>query len=107
MLYELRVYEPVEGRADALRDRFVNEVVPRFAKHGVELLGVFTSPDAPGRLTYLTRYPDDAARKAAWASFGADPEWKVVKTTSEANGPLMGGQTIAPLQPLLPSLLLS
>jgi hypothetical protein len=104
MMFELRIYEPAESRAEALRLRFEYEVVPRFAKHGIELLGVFTSPDAPGRITYLTRYKDEAARKSAWASFGADPEWAAIKTASEADGPLMRNQTISVLEPLLPDL---
>ncbi|HUZ66306.1 MAG TPA: NIPSNAP family protein [Beijerinckiaceae bacterium] len=104
MVFELRIYEPVETRAEALRLRFEKEVVPRFAKHGIELMGVFTSPDAPGRLTYLTRYKDEAARKSAWASFGADPEWAAVKQASEADGPLMKSQTISVLTPILADL---
>lgn len=101
MIFELRIYESAENRAEALRKRFENEVVPRFAKHGIELLGVFASPDSPGRLTYLTRYKDDAARKSAWTSFGSDPEWVKIKAETEAGGPLMKGQTISVLEPIL------
>ncbi|HVB90274.1 MAG TPA: NIPSNAP family protein [Beijerinckiaceae bacterium] len=101
MIFELRIYEPAERRAEALRARFENEVVPRFAKHGIELMGVFQSPDAPGRLTYLTRYADEDARKRAWASFGADPDWAAAKAASEANGPLMKSQTISVLEPII------
>lgn len=90
-----------------MRLRFEFEVIPRFAKHGIEVMGVFTSPDAPGRLTYLTRYKDDVARKQAWASFGADPEWTTVKKASEVDGPLMKSQTISLLEPLLSDLLLA
>lgn len=104
MVFELRIYEPADGRAEALRLRFELEVVPRFAYHGIELLGAFTSPDAPGRLTYLTRFNDEGARKRAWASFGADPEWAAVKKASEVDGPLMKNQTISLLEPLLPDL---
>jgi hypothetical protein len=104
MIYELRVYEPVPAKADALRKRFETEVVPRFAQHGIELLGLFASADAPGRLTYMTRFTDEGARKAAWAAFGADPEWKAVKAASEADGPLMASSTVTVLDPLLSSL---
>ncbi|HWG05706.1 MAG TPA: NIPSNAP family protein [Beijerinckiaceae bacterium] len=101
MIFELRVYEAVEGREEALRRRFEQEVIPRFGKHGIEVLGVFSSPDAPNRLTYLTRYENDDLRKKAWASFGADPEWKEIKASSEAAGPLMKTQTISVLEPIL------
>ena len=103
MLYEMRVYEHVEGRDDAVRQRFENEVVPRFAKHGIELLGVFVAPES-GYLTYLTRFADDAARKAAWASFGADPEWKAIKAASEVDGPLIARQVATVLNPAIAGL---
>ena len=104
MIYEVRVYEPVEGRAAALRQRFEREVVPRFAEHGIELLGLFATPDASGRLTYLTRFVDDEARTAAWAAFGADAAWQAAKAASEADGPLMASSTVSVLHPLIPTL---
>lgn len=104
MIYEMRVYEPADGQAAALRARFEKEVVPRFAKHGIELLGLFATPEADGRLTYISRFATEEARKAAWAAFGADPEWKAIKTASEANGPLMANSTVTLLHPLLATL---
>ena len=104
MIYEVRVYEPVAGRAAALRTRFETEVVSRFAKHGIELLGLFATPEAEGRLTYMTRFADEDARKTAWAAFGADPEWKAIKSASEVDGPLMASSTVSILHPLLPTL---
>lgn len=103
MLYEMRVYEHVEGRAEAVRQRFASEVIPRLPRHGIELLGVFTEPQA-GYLAYLTRFADEAARKAAWASFSADPEWKAIKTASEANGPLIARQVATVLNPAVSGL---
>jgi hypothetical protein len=103
MLYEMRVYEHVEGRADAVRQRFESEVIPRLLKHGIELLGVFTEPQS-GNLTYLTRFTDDDARKAAWASFSADPEWKTIKAASEASGPLIARQVATVLNPAVSGL---
>ena len=107
MIFEFRIYEPAEERAGALRQRFERQVVPRFPKHGIELMGVFETPDASGRLTYLTRFKDEQSRQEAWSSFGADPEWKAVKAASEAAGPLMKTQTIMVLEPILPNLPLS
>ncbi len=106
MLYEIRVYQAVEGRADALRQRFLKEVVPRFSKHGIELLGAFTAPVEDGRLTYMTRFKDEDARVAGWAAFGADPEWKAIKAASEVDGPLMASQTVSILSPAQAGLLL-
>lgn len=99
MLYEIRVYQAAEGRADAMRRRFLTEVVPRLPHHGIELVGVFTAPEEDGRLTYITRFADEAARTAGWASFGADAGWKAVKAASEADGPLLASQTVSVLSP--------
>jgi len=74
LIYEIRVYEAAEGRADAMRRRFYDNVATRFfPRHGIELLGAFTASDDDGRLTYMTRFADEDARKKAWASFAADP----------------------------------
>jgi hypothetical protein len=106
VLYEIRVYEAVQGRAEAMRERFRREVVPRMPRHGIELLGVFVAPSEDGRLTYLTRFADESARKAAWASFQSDAEWLAAKSASEVDGPLLDKQTISILSPAQAGLLL-
>ncbi|MGM4903381.1 NIPSNAP family protein [Tardiphaga sp. 866_E4_N2_1] len=108
MIYEIRVYEAAEGHADAMRRRFLDIVAPRFfPRHGIELVGAFTSQTEDGRLTYMTRFSDENARKKAWASFGDDPEWAAVKSASETSGPLLKNQSISVLSPAVASLLLS
>lgn len=105
MIYEIRIYEAVEGRAKAMRSRFADDVATRFfPRHGIELVGAFTAPDEDGRLTYMTRFADEGARKQAWASFAADPEWAAVKAASESNGPLLKNQTISVLSPAIAGL---
>ncbi len=105
MIYEIRVYEAAEGRADAMRRRFCDKVAPHFfPRHGIELLGVFTAPVEDGRLTYMTRFADEDARKKAWASFAADPEWAAVKASSETGGPLLKNQIVSVLSPVIPGL---
>lgn len=107
VIYEIRVYEAVEGRAAAMRQRFLDEVAVKFfPRHGIELLGAFTAPVDDGRLIYMTRFPDEDARKLAWASFGADPEWAAVKAASETNGPLLKNQVVSVLSPAAAGLLL-
>jgi hypothetical protein len=44
-------------------------------------------------LYYLTEFASDDARKAAWAAFGADPEWQALRQETEANGPIVSQQT--------------
>jgi hypothetical protein len=99
VIYEIRVYEAADGKAEAMRSRFKNEVIPRMPRHGIELVGAFVSPVEDGKLTYLTRFDSEEARQKSWASFGADPEWKAVKAASEADGPLLRQQTVTVLSP--------
>ena len=108
MIYEIRVYEAAEGKADAMRRRFLDVVVPKFfPRHGIEILGAFTAPAEDCRLTYMTRFADEDARKRAWAAFGADPDWAAAKSASETDGPLLKNQLISILSPAAASLLLS
>ena len=107
MIYEIRVYEASDGKADAMKARFKNEVVKRFPGHGIELLGVFESATEASRLTYLTRFKSEDDRAKAWVAFGADPEWRAIKAATEANGPLLKNQTVSVLSPALAGLLLA
>ena len=108
MIYEIRVYEAAEGKADAMRRRFLEVVATKFfPRHGIELIGSFTSQTEDGRLTYMTRFVDEDARKKAWAAFGADVEWAAAKAASETDGPLLKNQVISVLSPMSASLLLS
>ena len=105
MIYEIRVYEAAEGCADAMRRRFCDNVAIKFfPRHGIELVGVFTAPVEDGRLTYMTRFADEDARKKAWAGFGADADWLVVKAASETQGPLIKNQTVSVLSPAMAGL---
>jgi hypothetical protein len=107
LIYEIRVYEALEGRADAMRRRFLDVVAAKFfPRHGIEVVGVFTAPVEDGRLTYMTRFPNEDARKKAWAAFAADAEWLSTKAASEADGPMMKGQVISVLSPAAAGLLL-
>lgn len=106
MIYEIRVYEAVEGKAEAMRTRFKQHVVPRLPGHGIELLGVFEAPAEDGRLTYLTRFKSEEDRTKAWAAFGADAEWRAIKAASETDGPLLKNQTVSVLSPAVAGLLL-
>lgn len=107
MIYEIRVYEAAEGRADAMRRRFRDNVATQFfPRHGIELVGAFAAPVEDGRLTYMTRFANEDARKKAWASFAADPEWAAVKAASETEGPLLKNQTVSVLSPTVAGLLL-
>ncbi len=104
VIYEIRVYEAADGKAEAMKARFKNEVVKRFPSHGIELLGVFDSAPDDSRRTYLTRFKLAEERARAWAAFGADPEWRAIKAATETNGPLLKNQTVSVLSPAMAGL---
>jgi hypothetical protein len=106
VIYEIRVYEPEAGKADAMRDRFKQYVVSRFAKHGIELVGAFEPTEDDGRLIYITRFENEEKRGKGWAAFAADAEWLEIKARSETDGPLLKRQSVSVLSPALAGLLL-
>jgi hypothetical protein len=106
VIYEIRIYEAADGKADAMKARFKNEVVKRLPAHGIELLGVFESATEQSRLTYLTRFKSEDDRSKAWTAFGADPDWRAVKAATEVDGPLLKSQTVSVLLPAVAGLLL-
>jgi hypothetical protein len=107
VIYEIRVYEAADGKAAAMRERFVNTVASRFfPRHGIELLGAFVAPTEDGRLTYMTRFETEDARKKAWEAFAADHEWAKVKADTEKDGPLLKSQSMSILSPAISGLVL-
>jgi hypothetical protein len=78
-IFELRTYESHSDRA-ALNKRamFNAGEVPIFRRTG--LTPVFFGETVIGAkmpsLTYMLTFKDMAARDAAWAAFGQDPDWK-------------------------------
>jgi hypothetical protein len=78
-IFELRTYESHSDRA-ALNKLAMFDAgeIPIFRRTG--LTPVFFGETILGRqmpsLTYMLTFRDMAARDAAWAAFGQDPEWK-------------------------------
>lgn len=90
-----------------MRDRFAGVVASKFfPRHGIELVGAFVAPTEDGRLTYVTRFESEEARKKAWDGFAADPEWAQVKTETEEGGVLLKSQTISVLLSAISGLVL-
>jgi hypothetical protein len=80
--FELRTYTVREGSSiDLLHSRFRERTTPLFKKHGMSIIGYWQPVTKPNTLIYILAYKDGAARDAAWAAFGADPDW--VKTRTE------------------------
>ncbi len=89
-LYELRVYTTTKGKLDALHARFRDHTMKLFEKHGMTNVGYWVPLDNPdGKLYYVLSYPSAEARKASWAAFRNDPDWKAALAESEKGGKLV------------------
>jgi hypothetical protein len=88
--FEMRTYYAAPGKLDALNARFRNHTCKLFEKHGMENIGYWMPVDNPdSKLIYILATPSREAAKQAWKDFGADPAWKEVVKTTEANGRLV------------------
>ena len=84
--FELRTYTVREGSSiDLLHSRFREHTTALFKKHGMTIVGYWQPVAKPDTLIYLLAYKDGAARDAAWAAFGADPEWVKTRTAMQVN----------------------
>jgi hypothetical protein len=91
--FELRIYSAAEGKLDALNARFREHTNALFARHGMEIVGFWTSTgdgkQPKNTLYYILAYPSKEAREKSWKEFNADPDWKVAREASERNGKLV------------------
>lgn len=90
--FELRTYRSAPGRLDALSARFRNHTMDLFRRHGIGVEGFWCARDeadpATGTLVYVCSYESREAASAAWRTFAEDPDWKKVRSETEADGPL-------------------
>jgi hypothetical protein len=89
VIYELRIYDVIPNRKQALYDRFTGGALRLLAKHGFKIVDMWEPTDGREKLFYLLEWPDAIARDAAWRAFRADPEWQRLKTETEAAGPIV------------------
>ena len=80
--FEIRMYtvnKDGEGTAgfdiDMLHQRFREEEIAIFEKHGAEFMGAFQSLENPDTLIWMLAYRDRAHRQEVWAGFLGDPAW--------------------------------
>jgi len=92
-LFELRIYYPEKGKLAALNARFRDHTMTLFAKHGMRNVAYWneepTEAAPEGRLVYILSYADRTSRDASWKAFGADPAWRAVVASSEADGKIV------------------
>src|ERR1700686_3845723 len=84
--FELRTYTVREGSSlDLLHSRFRDHTTALFKKHGMTIIGYWQPVTKPHTPIYLLAYKDGPPRNAAWAAFGADPEWVTTRTAMQVN----------------------
>jgi hypothetical protein len=89
VIYELRIYDIIPNRRQALYDRFVEGALDLLRKHGFKMVAMWEPSDGQEKLFYLLEWPDEKARAAGWRSFRSDPAWQELKTSTEAAGPMV------------------
>ena len=86
--FELRMYtaDPArdgegdfEGGINELHQRFREEEVAIFEKHGADVIGVWQDNERPNTLIWMLAYRDLAHREQVWADFAADPAWNALR----------------------------
>ena len=90
-VFELRIYHVHEGKMEALKTRFGDHTDAIFKRHNMKSVGYWVPEDVPASQNlcmYILEHPSRQEAEKNWAAFQADPEWKKVKTESEAQGPL-------------------
>ena len=90
MIYELRSYEAMPGKLDAVNARFRDHTLKLLEKHGATNVGYWTfDVGRSDELVYILGFPSAEARVKAWDAFRNDPEWHRVKAETEADGPIV------------------
>jgi len=90
--FEMRIYTPAPGKADALNKRFRDHTTKLFEKHSIKNVGYWTGTGKnEGKLYYIISYPDAPSRDKHWNAFFSDPDWQKVMKESEKDGKLVAG----------------
>ena len=90
MIYELRIYDTVPGRMQALHDRFQNVTLKLFQKHGIRVVGFWEAVvGQTNRLYYMLQYESLADRERRWDAFMSDAEWQKARAASEKDGAIV------------------
>jgi len=94
--FELRTYTTNPGKLENLHARFRDHTLRLFEKHGMTNMLYWRpatgQPGTENRMVYLLAFPDKNARKAAWAGFVADEDWKTVAADSQKDGQILAAE---------------
>ena len=90
------------GSINELHQRFREQEIAIFKKHGAEIVGVWQHLGNPDTLVWMLAYRDRAHREDVWAKFAADPDWKALSSKYsvpiDANVFLMSATDYSPLK---------
>ena len=100
MIYELRIYDVIPGKLQALNDRFADTTVHVFERHGIKVVGFWTDViGISNRITYMVAFDDMDARERIWRETLSDPELVQAFADSEKDGPLIARMTNTIMRP--------
>ncbi|MBI2856053.1 MAG: NIPSNAP family protein [Chloroflexi bacterium] len=100
MIYEIRTYEAMPGKLQALNQRFANITMKYFEKYGLKAVGFWTEDvGTSNTLVYLLAFEDMAQRDRAWRAFRADDQRARAFAETERDGPLVARITNRILRP--------
>ena len=98
MIHELRTYRIPDGRMPDILSRFENVTMGIFDRHNIKVTG-FWVKQGVNELVYVCEFENEAAMRASWDAFRADPDWVSAKAETEANGPIVSeviSETLTP-----------
>jgi hypothetical protein len=97
MIYELRRYVPVQGKAAAMAARFRDHTGPLLTKLGKRVIACWEAADGSGEVWYVIGYESLEDCKQTTAAFLASPDWQRAKALTEADGPIVARVETYPL----------
>jgi hypothetical protein len=88
--YQLRIYEIFERNKSAFHERFRDHAARIMRQHGFnDTLAMWEAKtDRRTEFVYPLAWPDETAKRAAWAEFMADEGWNEIEHQSERLGVL-------------------
>jgi len=91
-LYQLRTYQLFPQSKAVFHARFRDHAVAIMKRHGFDIAAIWEADhNGAPEFVYLLRWSDEAAMKAGWAGFMADPEWiEIKRNTVSPDAPIVG-----------------
>ena len=101
MIHELRIYECVPGKLEALHNRFETVTLKIWQRLDIRQAGFWTTAigESNQTLYYLLEWESLAEREKKWTTFVNDPEWIKARAETEKDGPIVAKVTNYILEP--------